>query len=185
MYTKNGYEQLFVILKSERQRYIEEVNRDAFTKGTFLREELAKKVRQEIDFLQALSEDEDEHKNIEALFHSYTESFYNARFSGKVIIRPFNSLSEAVKDGIMGYYDTGFLAASLKKQDGYLFAIRIPEYEDKAFGYVLYDANGEIIQARQAFGLDIQNKVILNYLMLFSQDVLSSALKKDNTIKTA
>lgn len=171
---------LFVIIAGEENRYKEEVDAGLYSCNYLQFEsELNKKAKRSIEFIQRLT-----NTNLGVHFYDYFSRYQDVGFRGKVIIRPYVSLIEAFRDGVMGCYDVGYVAASITEEDGYLFAIKLPGYEDKAFGYVIYDNEGNIKKAVQAFNLDIKNKVILKYLRLFSRDILLPALKKKNE-KTA
>jgi len=164
----------FVQLQGEESRY-EEVNSYVYKNNILKTEsEIKKAARREINLFQRFAEG----VNPESRYYDICNNMRNIRFDGKVIIRPFNSLYEATVDGIMGTYDSGLIAETIDYEDGYLFAIRIPRFENKAFGYVWYNPDGTVRQARQAFCLDIQNKVVLKYIELFSRDILLPALRQ-------
>lgn len=173
---------MFVILKGERERYIESIDPYVLFNTKSTEKEVARRCRAEYNVLQAMV---DEETDLAARFFAYSQRFFDVRFEGNLTIRPYNGLFEAIKDGIMGNYDSGLLAATMNDVDGYLFVIRLAGAEDKAFGYVLYDAEGKILCARQACNLDIQNKSILNYLQLFSRDILLPAAARKEKIKIA
>lgn len=132
------------------------------------------KAKQELRFLEEMAnldaEESGNHVDLQERFFKNTNSYRNVRFEGKLIIRPYKSINEAALDGYMGAYDTGLLASSICGE--YLFMIRLASEPDRAYGYILFSEDGELLRARRAFNLDIENKTVLNYIELFRKDVL-------------
>lgn len=138
------------------------------------------KAKQEMRLLEEIANvDSDEtgkHVDLQEEFFNNTNSYWNVRFEGKLIIRPYKSFNEAALDGFMGAYDTGMLAASICGE--YLFVMRLASEPDKAFGYLLFSEDGELLRARRAFNLDIENKTVLKYIELFQKDILGEHLRQ-------
>lgn len=168
------YEKKYISIKGEKYRY-EEIDEDVFRQN-YLKDdsEVKKQTWSEINFFSVIAGGKDLCKR----YHQYYEDIKDVSFEGKVIIRPYKSLFEAVADGISGCFDVGMIASGISFEEGYLFAVKVPKAENKAFAYVLYDANGNIIKARQAFNLDIINPSLLKYLNLFAKDVLIPSLNQ-------
>ena len=173
------FEKKFVAIKGENSRY-EELDKTLYQQNCLQNDsDLSKKVWSEINFFAVLAGG----KDLFGEYRHYYEDIKDITFAGKVIIRPYKSLWEAVADGIHGCFDVGLLAEGISSADGYLFTVKVPKAEDKAFAYVLYDHEGNIKQARQAFNLDVVNPTVLKYLELFSKNVLKPAL--ENNVKVA
>ena len=176
-------EKKFISIKGESDRYKTEVNPYIFSQNKLQYEaDSKKKARGEIKFFSLMADG----ANLESHFFEYNLSIKNISFAGNIIIRPYKSLYEATLDGVYGCFDVGFLAEGISESDGYLFAVKVPGKEDKAFAYVLYNSDGEIIKARQAFNLDIINEGIIKYLKLFAKDVfLPGMAKRELEVHTA
>lgn len=176
-------EKKFVSIKGEADRYQKEINPYIFSQNKLQYEvESKKKAKGEMRMFSLMADGAD----LECNYYEYSRSIYNISFSGKLVIRPYKSLYEATLDGVYGCFDVGLLAEGISESDGYLFAVKVPGKEDKAFAYVLYDSDGEIIKARQAFNLDIVNEGIIKYLKLFARDVfLPMMAEKKAEVHTA
>lgn len=134
-------------------------------------EEAKKAARATIRFFDDLSDNQICH---EARFSKYSRELAGLEFFGKNLeIRPYHNLYEAVLDGQYAGMASGLKAITMEtvETDGYIFAVRIPN-KNKTFGYVIYNPDGTIKEARYAFNFDFENEVILNYLNLFSKDII-------------
>lgn len=172
---RDTLERKFVMIKGESFRYESEVNPTVFSQNKLQWEREAKKrARGEIKLFSLMADGTD----FERRFFEYSQSISNLSFKGKLVIRPYRSLYEVVLDGVHGCYDVGMIAENISEEDGYLFAVKVPGKEDKAFAYVLYDADGNILKARQAFNLEIKNQTVLNYLRLFAKDIFIPSMKR-------
>ena len=162
-------EKQYVVLKGDNERIKNSVEFGILNrKVTMSAKEIKKQCEFELNFFQLIN------PNIWNTYASYFNKMKNVSFSGKnIVIKPYSNLFEALKDGIMGTFSSGYCCLGLNdSSDEFVFSIKIAGIKDKAFGYVVYDNDGNIKEARSAFNLNIENKGIIQYLELFSKDVL-------------
>lgn len=172
---KSTLEEKFIMVKGERKRLQEEVEQSLFMQQHLKTEnECHRLAVSELEFFREMSKDSP-YLN----FEEYNEGLKGLYFNGKLIIRPYANLYEATMDGVKGCADVGLLGETISIDDGLLFAVKLPNREDKFFGYVLYDFDGNIVRARHAFNMDIKNEYILKYLKLFAQDILIPAMQRE------
>ena len=177
------YEKRYLLLRKEADR-IKDIDPDVLSRQYQTDVEVRRQARSEISFYNNLGLVEEGHFfSPEQRYYEYFQSIRDIEFSGKIIIKPYNSLYSCIIDSIKGCYDVSLVALSLMAGEGdFLFSVKIPGREDKAFAYVLFDEDGNIKRARHAFNLDVTDSVILKYLNLFAKDILLPSLSRKRNI---